>query len=385
MTTSTAEPAAEPAAPAIDLGPGALQLAGDSPFLLSRPEWLSIQVYVRNALGLPTGEAAMHRFLQTSADEPEAKGFVQELGDLLGAYGAINSHCKAWQLETFPRSVELAGRIVQYNLEVPVAYQELKKLVAELRRGPTDEVRQQFREVLEMLAERAGSYAAEAAAVEAAVADFAEKTAGDQQKLAELNQRYDARFGSEGERTAQLNQQLKEQYAALDEALDEYHDATVAAATTPTYAWILPPVGLIPAIIVAGVFSDRAVKAKQRADAARAMIETLNAQLDRNVRALSLISRVGGQLDSLIEKLAAALPIIQRIKASWGAIAADLTELGRLLDEDVGQALPSLINLGIDAAIAQWADVARKANHYRVNAYIDVQPEGSAQPAPAGQ
>ena len=64
----------------------------------------------------------------------------------------------------------------------------------------------------------------------------------------------------------------------LADAKKNYEHNVVVAATTPTYAWVLP-VGLISAIVVAAVFGTRATSEKQAIDRYEAQLQQMAGKL----------------------------------------------------------------------------------------------------------
>ena len=66
--------------------------------------------------------------------------------------------------------------------------------------------------------------------------------------------------------------------------------------------------------------------------------------------------------------------MIQKIQGVWGGIAADLGALSALVDDDIRNVPPIIMDLGIDEAIKAWHQVALRADAYRVNAYVKEQP-----------
>ena len=345
---------------------------GGPPFILAKSEWVAIQAYSINALSLPTTNDEF----RTSIDaEPsfDLADFVQ----LIAAYDLINQHVTVWENETFPSSVNLAGRIYQYGSQkVPVYYPEVSRLADEIVADPENEKLQQtMKALLENLENTAQGFADEADAVSDAVTLFAQQTQEDKTRLLGPNGNdglqayYNDKYGKSSEQVEQLTQEIAAQQIILDAAMDEYNQAVIIAATTPTYAWV-PFVGLVAAAVVAGVYGDKAVKALDEAKAASKKIEELNQELRRNALLMLYINNATGDMTKISTSLVEALPAIQKIRGVWGAMAQDLHRIVEIIDEDIRKAIPILQSLGVDQAMLAWQSVAAAANHYRLNAYI---------------
>lgn len=66
--------------------------------VLSSEEWLTIQVYVRTALALPTNEASMRQQLLMQPDEA-----IEPFQKIIDAYKNISAHCKCGTTRPLPR------------------------------------------------------------------------------------------------------------------------------------------------------------------------------------------------------------------------------------------------------------------------------------------
>lgn len=73
------------------------------------------------------------------------------------------------------------------------------------------------------------------------------------------------------------------------------------------------------------------------------------------------------------QDLTAVLPVIQKIEGVWGAISSDLETIRTMIDKNIEQVPPLIMDLGVDAAIRKWAAVAEEADSFRMNAYVTEQ------------
>jgi hypothetical protein len=354
----------------VDLGPGQLD-TGTDPFVLASADWLAIQRYVTAALALPvTDDAITSYFVLGTGDSPT------NYQDILTAFQAMAAHCGTFKQSTFPASVALATDIVDYDRNVSVYYAALENLLPQLQAAsPSDQVKQEFKAILDQRALEAAGYRDKATAVAKALGDFATETEQDGDTISTLVTSYNTKLGATSTDRQQLEQSIATWTDTLNQAQAQYDHDVIVSATTPAYAWVgLPffPVGLIAAAIVAGIYGSAAVKAQNEIKAARGQIAALQQQVQRDITITASLKAAETAMGTIQASLKAALPIIQKIEGVWDALAGDLSNLGDLIVNDIENALPILMDLGIQAAMKQWDAVAAEANDYRVNAFITV-------------
>jgi hypothetical protein len=353
-------------------GPRELQSGGEQ-FLLNRAEWLTIQVYVENALRLPITEAAMRSAVQLlPADSFEPFRAIVEV------YAQIYAHCKEWRDETFPESVTLAGDIVSYNRAVPRYYGGLLPHINALIKDPDDAAAMKnVTAILTRLSGEAATRAAHAARVADMVERFAEATEADQKKLGTpgnpgLVDEYRKSHGAQSAEAKELEAKLAEARRLMQEAHDEYVRDTIIAATTPAYLWV-PVAGWMIAPVVAGVFTDKALKALRLEERARAEVDRLQGRIAQNVRVMHHIELAQAGILKIKDSMDAALPPIRKIRDTWSTIAADFKDLiGQLEQSREDADLPQTLKAEIELEIDTWAALAKRADEYRTNAYITV-------------
>jgi Bacillus haemolytic enterotoxin (HBL) len=359
----------------VQIGPGAIADPGTPngrPFLMSRTEWITVQTYVIDVLALPITADAFRKSLGSGAPSD-----LSDFTPLISAYSSMHDHCEIWQNETFPATVTLATDIANYGTtKAPVYYPPILKEADILTNDPSNaQAKQALAAILDNLSEQAKDYETKAAAVAAAVKTFADQTQADRVVLVGpdgkggLTKVYNDKYGSTSQDVQELTKELAAQQLVLKGANDEYNHDVVVAATTPTYAWVWP-VGTIAAAIVAGIYGKKATDALDRARAAQDKINQLSSKLAADANLMIAINSAEQGLSSINQALAAALPVIQKIQGIWGAIAGDLDNIVNLIETDIRQALPIIMNLGVDEAVAAWKNVAAEANDYRVYANV---------------
>jgi hemolytic enterotoxin HBL len=361
------------------IGPGAVAESGTDggpAFTLCRSEWVTIQTYCADALALPYTEDGFRKSLGAGAPAD-----LSDFTRLITAYGTMREHAADWSNVIFPASVDLAADIVQYgNTKAPVFYRAILQEAVILEQDPGNErAKAALTAILDNLKAEAVAKADKAGAVAAKITQFAQHTQADKETLTGgdgkggLVKYYSDKFGATSADVQKLLQEFAEQKRILKEANEEYNHDVVVAATTPTYAWVGLP-GLIAAAVVAGTYGKRATDALDRARAAEAKINNLNDKLAADANLLIVLNSAELGLNAIARDVTAALPVIQRIQGVWGGIAADLTAISNLIDNDIRDVPPIIMDLGVDEAIRAWHSVALNADAYRVNAYVTEQP-----------
>jgi hypothetical protein len=289
----------------------------------------------------------------------------------------------AWRDTTFPATVKLASSIYDYgNNKAPVYYRPILPLAERLDANPDDAVaKSKLKGILDVLEKQARDLSKEAEETRKQVAAFADASQADYNTLVVNNEgglytRYEKKYGSQSDEVVRLTKEIADQRVILQQANAEYDHNVVVASTTPTYAWIIPQ-GLIAAVIVAGVFGDRATKALQRSRAAQAKIDSLTDTRQASANLMTSLQLANASILNISSNLKVALPIIQRIQGVWGAMADDLGSIIKLIDINIRKALPVVMDLGVESAIKSWGAVAQAADTYRKNAFVQVPPAAS--------
>lgn len=361
----------------INLGPGAIakaQVAGGPAFILSSTEWLAIQTYVESGMALPTTDDAFKKLLGSGAPSD-----LSDFKQLIAAYKLINDHVTGWQNDTFPKSVSLASDIYNYAQQAPTYYAPILPLAKRLTTNPDDkEAKDELVAILGVLSNSASGYRDKAKIVAEKIQKFATDTQADKTTLngtdgnGGLKKYYNDKYGTTSAEVVELNKEIEAQKLVLDAANKEYDHDVIVASTTPTYAWVWP-FGTVAAAVVAGIYGDKAVKALERSRAAQQQINTLSSKVAADALLMINITTTESSISNILDPLNAALPVIQKIQGVWGAIADDLNNIITTINTNIGEALPIIMNLGVQTAINEWTEVGGLAQAYRLNAYITVQ------------
>jgi hypothetical protein len=365
-------------APPPNIGPGALQTGAKSPFILSSADWYTIQSYVFDALQLPTTLEGLRTYVKAES------GFdMTPFQPIIDAYVLMNAHCTTWQKTTFPASITLADDIVHYNTKVPIYYGAINTVAQKLVANPNDtQAQAQLVAVLDSLSQQATTYQQNAQHVADQIQQFAVDSANDQNTLGGkdgtggLVKKYNDEYGAQSDQVKDLQKKLATQQLNLKAANAAYDHDMVVAATSPTYAWIWP-FGTIAAAIVAGIYGKKATDDLANARAAQQQIDTIGGEIARDVNLMNAITFAEQGMGAILQALTRALPIIQKIQGVWAAISSDLSNVSTIIKNDIKQAPPIIMSLGVDEAISQWQQLSDEANGYRVYANVKVDPNAS--------
>jgi len=368
----------------LDIGPRELSEPGEQggpDFLLSRSEWITIQIFVQDALVLPTTQTEFRNSLG-----PGAPGDLSDFTKLINVYRLINDDAKNWRNSIYPKALSLASNIYDYGTnKVPVYYPPIKDLAQRLMDNPNDQqAKNDLKSILKTLRGDADKQVEWARGVSAATFQFAYDIETDKTTLvgpdgkSGLVAYYNKKYGEASQAVADITKQITDQKAVLKAANDEYNHDVVVAATTPSYAWLGLP-GFIAGAVVAGDYGARAVEALKRVNAAKAQINKLEAELAADANLMNAARSAQQSSSTIARDITTALPVIQKVEGVWGALFDDLGYILDLIDNNIAKVPPIIMDLGVDAAIRKWAAVAREADSFLRNARVREQPYGSEQ------
>jgi hypothetical protein len=365
-----------------NIGPDAIAdsgVNGGPGFTLSRPEWITLQTYCTNAAALPTTDEAFRKSLGDGAPSN-----LSDFTQLIAAYKAINGHAAGWTQTTYPAAVALASDVYQYGTsKVPSYYPQLLAEAKVLVKDPNDEdAKAALKAILDHLQSDTQSRAKRAGEVVTQIGKFAADTETDKATLVGADGKgglikyYNDKYGQASSEVIKLSKEIEDEGKVLAEANAEYDHDVVVAATTPTYAWVWP-FGTVAAAVVAGVYGRRAVEALERARAAEAKIASLQAKLAADARLMIALQGAGTGMGAITRNISESLPVIQKMQGVWGGISADLGALASMVDDDIRNVAPIIMELGIESTVRAWTNVAAAANAFRVNAYVKEDPKAT--------
>jgi hypothetical protein len=364
------------AAKAPSIGPGAIATpgtAGGPGFVLSSTNWIAIQTYVMDGLGLPTTDDKFKDWMGKGAPSD-----LSHFKPLMDCFTQIQGQCKKWQDDVYPASVSLASDVYDYGQhKAPALFPKINEQADILSKNSSDaDAQAKLKAILQALTKDAQTRADNATKVKTQIKKFADDTlqskatlSGTPDKPGGLVKSYMDEYGQRSTEVIEVTKQIAEQKQILQQETDNYNHDVVVAATTPTYAWVWL-IGTIPAIVVAGVYTARALEALDKVNAAKKKINDFEATLAADALLMIGLTNAETGMSRILNDLNAALPIIELIEGVWGGIADDLQNLVNLIDSDITKALPIIMSIGVDEALSSWHDVAVHADAYRTNAYV---------------
>lgn len=327
----------------------------NSPFFMSQESWHSLQCYLKSGMELST----------SPADAVVKMGIAQEdadkFADLWAAYKQVQDHCADFRKTTLPDTVNLAGSLAEYGRDkAPIFYAGLLQAT-----DPND-----FKDVLANLRQTAVDFAADADKVRDEINDFIDQTTKDKATLSPILDKYKQEYDGEQGLITQYRTEIQDDTDLIDHFNDEYRKDVTIACTSATYAWVFP-VGTIAAAVVAGVYGKRAQDAL---DHVHEYQDKLAGAQERLRSALVLshdLDLVDKSLDGIIASLNDALPVVQKMKGIWTALAKDIDLIVATIDKDISGMPRFIQKLGIKEAIQEWQDLAAGADQFRVNAFVE--------------
>ena len=347
---------------------GASSFAPDpnDPFFLSTGDWRLIQRYVITGSAMPTDDVSLRSLLGVPVTTD-----VTAVTDIVPVTSDVAAHCTAWQTTTYPLLVTLAGNLVSYGEGAPLYYGALQTELNKAAAGGSDgaAARVNAGKILDKLASEADGYAARAQAAFDAVNTFKTQSEADDQRVGTLRAQYDKRFADNGPELTKLQNDIDAAQRELEAAQAEYEHDVIVAATSVTYAWIVP-FGTIAAVTVATVYGVRATKAKETAAADAAKLKLLQDDQKTKQGAYALVKIVDSKVGDLGDKLKAALPILQRLTGTWQSLRDRMTTLATTVRQNIPLDDAFMASLGIQDSIQQWQKLARTANNFVANAYV---------------
>ena len=322
-----------------------------SPFLIDAGSWYAINVYVLNGIRLPEG---------------------MPFADINGAYALVREHTKTWRDVSFPKTIGVADDIVDYATKAPRLYQALldsSNALEAMKPGTPafDEQKKRMLTILERLIGDATKHADNARAVKEIVLKFRSQTADDHISVKGLDTKYQAQYGTQSEKSKEMVLEIAALHQAIHDLNDEYDKAVIAAATTPTYAWIFP-FGTIAAGVVAGVFSDKAIKLKEMVGKVKDKLGQMEAEQKKRIELLALLKTSTLSTSGIEKLMGPACEALDKIAGTWSAISADMANLKTLV---AGMTDYSMHFLDVPQAIDNWKALGIKADAYRANAFIN--------------
>lgn len=366
----------------INLAPEGLSynLNGTERIILNSSERLDLQRYLLEGMTLPaTREALKAAFLLKDS-------MLNDFADLLKAFQAIQKHCETFYNGAYSQSVDLASSIIEFNTSAKYYLSGITKIADDFEHGriTAEYAEKSVTSLIDVMGNQLDKFITDCNNVCKGISTFLDETYKDNVTLngqdgkSGLNKVYTDKYNLNQDDIKKINDDLQEAQRELDQVTEEYNHDVVVAATTPTYVWIFP-FGTIPAVIVAGIYGDRATKAYKKMGELRDTIRNETAELNQKMSMTASLAISSKQVRKLAELVKKAIQPIEKMKGIWNAIKNDLDALNRTIKEDITKLPMCVKHMGVDKALEQWDKVAKEAEEYRRNAFISETSKNLAQ------
>lgn len=334
--------------------------------ILNTVDRFKLQTYLLNGKLLPTEENEFMKLLEIPSEE---KG---KFNNLFVFYNEVHAHCSLFFDGGFTDSVSLASDLVDYAGKVGVYYPGLLKVVEDVLNGKMAEEtgERKINAILDDIIASLKKYIERCQSIMNSVDTFYEQTLKDLNKLqgvdgkSGLLKEYSTEYNLESETLESLEEKYNDFNDELSKASAEYEYNVIVAATTPTYAWVFP-FGTIPAIVVAGVYGDRAVKSKKKLDKAIADLAITR----KKINLFIALQAASTQLQVLAANMRGAMEPVQKLKGYWTAMLDDLLNLKKS-GENTKKMAMIIKDLGLEEHMNKWKALAVRADEYRLSAFI---------------
>ncbi|WP_298773485.1 alpha-xenorhabdolysin family binary toxin subunit A [uncultured Shewanella sp.] len=351
-------------------------------FLLKQEEWYTIQAYVEEAMRLPLTEASMiNAFAIPSNVE------FTTFQPLLEEYVSVNTTADNWNRTIYPGIVSLALELSNYADIHAMFMQPLLDSLVTMKTAAmsgdlaTAETQRAVSiSLLNILKSYAVTREADTAQAETDLLNFAADIALQSGQLDTLRTTHAEYLLDDG---SDLKRQIAEIQARVNQLNAEYDKYVTIAATTVTYAWV-PVYGILAAAPVAGIYGDKAEKARKERNQLKADIKVLQEQLTYRENIYVSYQKSYTSIIGMEDKIRAAIPHVNKLKGHWQGINADFnvmlehissTEGENGLDNALALVASITASLTVSQIQTEWQEISAKATEFAQNAYIIVEDE----------
>lgn len=301
----------------------------DSPKGALWKAWHYLQVYSTWAVRMPSSVADLQNYLQIPAESLASYTFFPSMQE---AYATINNGASKFLTETFPRVIKLGNSLRSFAEEnkggSDSIWEAIKEMVAD------KESRPDVLELINDLQTRARDNVKEADEISVLLSSYStELIKGDGKlKLVGENLDKDVKTSKETIELLQGDTDVMGSIAQIRELADtnqeNYDSAVVKAATSVTYAWIIP-IGTIAAAVVAGIYGKAATDSLDAYKAAMKQLEEGEKELLIAINAQSVQSLASSSVSNTRKHTEVAIQQVTIVKNAWANLAANL-EIVRL-------------------------------------------------------
>ncbi|WP_225886980.1 hypothetical protein [Nodosilinea nodulosa] len=340
--------------------------------------WHFLQVYSTWGLRLPNTEELLKLFLGIS--EPAKYLFF---GNMKDGYDEIYHACLDFQVDIFPEVIEIGTNILSFALKAQKGERGIFTQLSQLI-GSKPAIALKLITKLQRTTQENADHATEVGAKLAKFKADLDSALQKHLKPAKAQVEEDEKTSKATIETiaggAEAQGSLKQLQDLLASEWKEYNYDVKVAATTPTYAWV-PIIGTIPAVVVAGVYGDRAVHHLKQAHRYEEEIKQNNQKLSTAIQAQTVHNTVDRALVGAQRYTDLAIAHTNTVQNAWVKVKAGLDDLKESVsnlttESDSGKVLEAteLIEIFLGDAEDYWEKLVPPLTALTDNPYIKVAP-----------
>ena len=357
--------------------------------ILANPCWQGLQMLQNDLAKLPTSTNQLAAGMGSGAPAN-----MSDFTKLVKLYGQLSAECNNFIQNQYPEIIALADSICEYADNVPTLYQGLEECITMLKTnvaqaGDTPlQARQKERmtalwktrleAIIDQLASAIAPYISRAVSVASDTRVFFDQLQTGQSQLGDRTgndgywKYYSSKYGEQSQAVKLLQHELDGSAKALAKYKKRYKQDVILASSSPTYARVAFPVGLIAASIVSGVFGEKARAVLNKLHATESTIATLTAREKADNHLMTALNYVTTQINDANGELATVAKTLEAVTGAWRSISHDLAAIRLALENDFEGTLPFLLELNFNNLIADWQNLASEAKKFRDNAFLQV-------------
>lgn len=340
--------------------------------------WHFLQVYSTWGLRLPNTEELLKQFLGIS--EPAKYLFF---GNMKDGYDEVHHACLDFQVDIFPEVIEIGTNILSFALKAQKGergvFTQLSQLIGS-KPAIALKLITKLQRATQENADHATEVGAKLAKFKADLDSALEKHLKPAQAQVEADEKTSKATIDTIEGGAEVQGSLKQLQDLLASERKKYDHDVVVAATTPTYGWV-PVIGTIPAIVVAGVYGDRAVHHLKQAHRYEEEIKQKNQKLSTAIQAQTVYNTVDKALAGAQRYTDLAIAHTNTVQNAWVKVKAGLDDLKESVsnlttESDSGKVFEAteLIEIFLGDAEDYWEKLVPPLTALTDDPYIKVAP-----------
>lgn len=286
--------------------------------------WHYLQVFSTYGVRLPNTEASLKQKLRIN--NPTDYPFF---APMLDSYQQLQKACSFFMTDTFPRVAKLGGNLKNFAREASNQDGAIFVVITDaIKSGDTVGAL----ELLTDLQKKAVENAAEAEKIALILSEYSTQLITSEAALKRTDDQLsgDIRVSKtriqELEGGTEVTGSIENLKLLMKSRKEEYDQDVLAAATTPTYAWI-PIIGAIAAAIVAGIFGDKAVKALEQFNELQKKVESATNELKTALATQGIQDLAKDGVSGVLQHTQIAIDQTNLVKNAWASIAGNLDDV----------------------------------------------------------